>query len=75
MSADRYRCVVPYVLSLVLLGAALVLLGVLLVRAYAVLRRFKSVQREVAADIADRSGLVKARLAGLRVAFAERRRR
>lgn len=57
-----------------LLGAGLVLLVLLLVRVLREISRFKSVQRQVAHDLADRSGLVKARMAGLKVAFAERRR-
>ncbi|SEF62322.1 hypothetical protein SAMN02982929_00231 [Saccharopolyspora kobensis] len=57
-----------------LLGAGLVLLVLLLVRVLREVSRFKSVQRQVAHDLADRSGLVKARAAGLKVAFAERRR-
>ncbi|MER7011368.1 bacteriophage holin [Saccharopolyspora sp. NPDC000359] len=65
----------PYVWSLVLLGAGLVLLVLLLVRVLREVGRFKAVQRQVAHDLADRSGLVKARVAGLKVAFAERRRR
>ncbi|KAA5832045.1 bacteriophage holin [Saccharopolyspora hirsuta] len=65
----------PYVWSLVLLGAGLVLLVLLLVRVLREVGRFKSVQRQVAHDLADRSGLVKARVAGLKVAFSERRRR
>ncbi|GAA4618086.1 bacteriophage holin [Saccharopolyspora hordei] len=64
----------PYVWSLVLLGAGLVLLVVLLVRLLREVKRFQSVQRQVAHDLADRSGLVKARAAGLGVALAERRR-
>lgn len=58
-----------------LLGAGLVLLVLLLVRVLREVGRFKSVQRQVAHDLADRSGLVKARVAGLKVAFSERRRR
>lgn len=57
-----------------LLGAGLILLVLLLVRVLREISRFKSVQRQVAHDLADRSGLVKARTAGLKVAFAERRR-
>ncbi|GAA0514353.1 hypothetical protein GCM10011581_36470 [Saccharopolyspora subtropica] len=65
----------PYVWSLVLLAVGLVLLALLLVRVVRGLRRFRSVQRQVVDDLNDRSGLVKARVAGLKVAFAERRRR
>ncbi|MBE9373544.1 bacteriophage holin [Saccharopolyspora sp. HNM0983] len=63
-----------YVPSLVLLTAALVLLALLLVRVYREVRRFQGVQQRVVRDVGDRSGLLKARVAGLRVAFAERRR-
>lgn len=65
----------PYVWSLVLLVLGLILLAALLLRMSRELRRFKSVQRRVAHDLDDRSGLVKARVAGLKVAFAERRNR
>ncbi|MEV0083540.1 bacteriophage holin [Saccharopolyspora sp. NPDC003752] len=65
----------PYVWSLVLLVVGLVLLALLLVRLFRELRRFKAVQRQVFHDIDDRSGLVKARVAGLKVAFAQRRNR
>ncbi|MEV0697309.1 bacteriophage holin [Saccharopolyspora sp. NPDC050389] len=65
----------PYVWSLVLLVVGLVLLALLLVRLFRELRRFKSVQRQVFHDLDDRSGLVKARVAGLKVAFAQRRNR
>ncbi|GAA4846008.1 bacteriophage holin [Saccharopolyspora rosea] len=65
----------PYVLSLVLAALGLVVLLVVAVRVLRELRRLRSVQREVATDITDRAGLLKARVAGLKVAFAERRRR
>ncbi|MEV5536177.1 bacteriophage holin [Saccharopolyspora shandongensis] len=65
----------PYVWSLVLLAVGLVLLALLLVRLFRELRRFKAVQRQVLHDLDDRSGLVKARVAGLKVAFAQRRNR
>jgi hypothetical protein len=67
--------VVPYVLSLVLLAVGLILLVAFLVQAVRRLLRFRSLQQQVARDLGDRSGLVQARVAGLRVAFAERFRR
>lgn len=65
----------PYTWSLVLLAVGLVLLALLLIRLFRELRRFKTVQRQVFHDLGDRSGLVKARVAGLKVAFAQRRNR
>lgn len=65
----------PYVSSLVLLGLGVLLLALLLIKMYRALRRFRAVQKQVTADINDRSGLVKARMAGVRVAVGERRRR
>ena len=64
----------PYVWTLVLLAAGVILLAWLLVRSFLSIRRFRAVQRQVAREIADRSGLVNARVAGLKVAFAQRRR-
>lgn len=64
----------PYVTSLVLLGAGLLLLILLLLNAYRVLGRFRAAQKEVVDDLNDRSGMVKARVAGIRVAIDERRR-
>lgn len=63
-----------YVPTLVLLAVAVLLLVLLLVRVYREVRRFQGEQRRVARDFAERSGLLKARVAGLRVAVAERRR-
>ncbi|GAA2807071.1 bacteriophage holin [Saccharopolyspora taberi] len=63
----------PYVLSLVLLGLGLLLLLFLVIRMFAALRRFRAMQRRVVEDLDDRSGLLKARMAGVRVALAERR--
>ncbi|MFC7342716.1 bacteriophage holin [Saccharopolyspora griseoalba] len=60
--------------TLVLLAVGLILLVWLLVRSFLDIRRFRAVQRQVAREIGDRSGLVKARVAGLKVAFAQRRR-
>lgn len=64
----------PYVLSLVLLGVGLLLLLVLLIRTIRVLGRVRALQKRVASDVGDRTGLLKARSAGLRVALSERRR-
>lgn len=65
---------VPFVWTLVLLAVGLVLLVFLLVRTLMEVRRFRRVQRGVAHDLADRSGMVKARAAGLKVALSQRRR-
>lgn len=56
-----------------LLVAGVLLLLVLLIRFFTLLRRVKAVQREVTNDVSNRSGLLKARIAGLQVALAERR--
>lgn len=50
------------------------LLLALLIRFFVLLRRVRAVQREVTADVSNRSGLLKARVAGLHVALAERRK-
>ncbi len=50
------------------------LLLALLIRFFVLLRRVRAVQREVTADVSNRSGLLKARVAGLQVALAERRK-
>ena len=55
-----------------LAGAGLVVLAV---RAVKAVRELRSAQQQAVAQIKDRAGLLKARSAGLRVAFAERRRR
>lgn len=65
---------VPFVWTLVLLGAGLVLLVFLLIRTLLEVRRFQRLQRSAAHDLADRSGMVKARVAGLKVAISQRRR-
>ncbi|MBQ0926416.1 MULTISPECIES: bacteriophage holin [Saccharopolyspora] len=64
----------PFVWTLVLLAVGLVLLVFLLVRTLMEVRRFRRVQRGAAHDLADRSGMVKARAAGLKVALSQRRR-
>ncbi|WP_243788798.1 bacteriophage holin [Saccharopolyspora gloriosae] len=63
----------PYVWSLVLFVVGVLLLLAVLIRLFTLLRRVKKVQRAVAADVSNRSGLLKARIAGLQVALAERR--
>ncbi|MFR9728782.1 bacteriophage holin [Saccharopolyspora sp. MS10] len=63
----------PYVWSLVLFGAGVLLLLVLVIRFFLALRRTRALQREVTSQVANRSGLLRARVAGLRVALAERR--
>lgn len=62
----------PYVLSIVLLVLGVLLLLAFVLGAFRALRRLRSAQSEVSAHIRDRVGLLKARTAALRVAFAER---
>ncbi|WP_433869293.1 bacteriophage holin [Saccharopolyspora sp. CA-218241] len=62
----------PYVLSLVLLVVGLVGLAWPVLRVFRGLRSFRSAQREVVGGVADRAGLLRARFAGLRVAFSDR---
>ena len=61
--------------TIVLAAAGLLLLVVLLVRTTRVLRAFKQTASMVATNTQDRAGLVRARVAGLRVAFAQRHRK
>ncbi len=63
-----------YVPSLVLVVAGLILLVVLLVKTARVLRAFKQTASMMATNTQDRAGLIRARTAGLRVAFTQRRR-
>ncbi len=63
----------PYLPTAVLLVLGLALLVVLLVRTAKVLRAFRRTTSMVATNTQDRAGLVRARAAGLRVAFAQRR--
>lgn len=63
-----------YVPSLVLVVAGLILLVALLVKTMRVLRAFKQTASMVATNTQDRAGLIRARTAGLRVAFRQRRR-
>ncbi|GAB3146134.1 bacteriophage holin [Amycolatopsis sp. NPDC004378] len=65
----------PYLPTIVLAAAGLLLLVVVLVRTAKVLRAFKQTASMVAANTQDRAGLLRARSAALRVAFAERRRK
>ncbi|WP_410670012.1 bacteriophage holin [Amycolatopsis sp. cmx-4-68] len=64
----------PYLPTVVLAAIGLLLLLVLLVRTVKVLRAFKQTASMVATNTQDRAGLVRARTAALRVAFADRRR-
>ena len=61
-------------MSLVLLGLGLLLLLLLAIRMFGALRRLRAMQRRAVSDLDDRRGLLKARVAGVRVALAERRR-
>ncbi|MCR6482230.1 bacteriophage holin [Amycolatopsis sp. OK19-0408] len=65
----------PYLPTIVLLAAGLVLLAILLVRTTRVLRGFRQTASMVATNTQDRAGLLRARSAALRVAFAQRRRK
>jgi len=60
--------------SLVLVVAGLIVLVALLVKTVRVLRAFKQTASMVATNTQDRAGLIRARAAGLRVAFTQRRR-
>jgi hypothetical protein len=66
---------VPYLPTVVLVAIGLLLLVLLLVRTIKVLRGFKQTASMVATNTQDRAGLIRARSAALRVAFAERRRK
>lgn len=65
----------PYLPTVVLVAIGLLLLVLLLVRTVKVLRGFKQTASMVATNTQDRAGLIRARSAALRVAFAERRRK
>ena len=56
-----------------LLVLGVVLLLAFLIRLFGALRRTRAVQLRVVSDMADRTGMLKARVAGLRVAVSERR--
>ncbi|WP_410638615.1 bacteriophage holin [Amycolatopsis sp. lyj-346] len=62
----------PYLPAAVLIVLGLAVLVVLLVRTVKVLRAFRQTASMVATNTQDRAGLVRARAAGLRVAFARR---
>ncbi|WP_328610030.1 bacteriophage holin [Amycolatopsis sp. NBC_00345] len=63
----------PYLPTVVLLAAGLLVLIVLLVRTLRVLRGFRRTMSMVATNTQDRTGLLRARSAALRVAVAQRR--
>ncbi|WP_410617482.1 bacteriophage holin [Amycolatopsis sp. lyj-109] len=63
----------PYLPTAVLIAIGLAVLVVLLVRTVKVLRAFRQTASMVATNTQDRAGLVRARSAALRVAFAQRR--
>jgi hypothetical protein len=65
---------VSYLPAILLAVFGLVLLLVLLVRTIKVLRVFNQTASMVATNTQDRAGLIRARSAALRVAFAQRRR-
>lgn len=64
----------PYLVSLLIVVAAVAVLGVLLVRLGAPARRLSGTARLCRAYLADRIGLLTARIAGLKVELARRRR-
>jgi ABC-type transporter Mla subunit MlaD len=66
---------VPYLPTAVLIVLGLAGLVVLLVRTVKVLRAFRQTTSMVVTNTQDRAGLVRARSAGLRVAFARRHRK
>jgi len=66
---------VPYLPTAVLVVLGLAVLVVLLVRTVKVLRAFRQTASMVATNTQDRAGLVRARAAGLRVAFEQRHRK
>jgi len=66
---------VPYLPTVVLVAIGLLLLVLLLVRTVKVLRGFQQTASMVATNTQDRAGLIRARSAALRVAFAQRRRK
>ncbi|WP_284744967.1 bacteriophage holin [Amycolatopsis sp. RTGN1] len=65
----------PYLPTVVLVAIGLLLLVLLLVRTVKVLRGFQQTASMVATNTQDRAGLIRARSAALRVAFAQRRRK
>ena len=65
----------PYLPTVVLAAIGLLLLVLLLVRTAKALRAFRQTTSMVVTNTQDRAGLIRARSAALRVAFAQRRRR
>jgi hypothetical protein len=65
---------VSYLPSIVVAVAGLVLLGVLLIPVVRGLRRFRAALSMVVTNTNKRTGLLKARSAGVRVALEQRRR-
>ncbi|GLZ31634.1 hypothetical protein Lesp02_38220 [Lentzea sp. NBRC 105346] len=63
----------PYTPTLVLVGLGLVVLVAIMARVIRSLRRFTSTRTLVSDRVGDGVGLLKARSAALKVAFAERR--
>ncbi|MBB4683599.1 bacteriophage holin [Amycolatopsis jiangsuensis] len=63
----------PYLPTVVLLAAGLLLLVMLLVRTFRVLRRLRHTVSMVNTVTQDRTGLLRARSAALRLAVAQRR--
>ncbi|OXM74808.1 MULTISPECIES: bacteriophage holin [Amycolatopsis] len=63
-----------YLPSILLAAVGLLALIVVLIRTFGVLRRFRKASSMVTASVTDRTGLLKARSAGLRVALEQRRR-
>lgn len=62
-----------YLPAIILFVAGLVLLGLLVVPGIRKLRRFRRVTSTVVTGIQDGVGLLRARVAGVRVALAQRR--
>lgn len=64
----------PYLISLGIVVAAVAVLGLLLFRLSTPVRRLTGTAQLCRAYLADRIGLLRARIAGLKVALARRRR-
>jgi hypothetical protein len=73
-SPNRYRGHVLYVIAALVIVLGLLLLGITLQRTLRKAARLKSTAARAQADIADRRGLIRARVAALGVALAQRRR-
>ena len=63
-----------YVIAALVIVLGLLLLGLTLQRTLRKAARLKATASQVGADIADRRGMLRARVAALGVAFAQRRR-